>query len=119
MALRGAGFRRSRLLVQAAVVLVLLAACAVAPGAAVASPDVGHVSTDASVPGGGLIAPGNTISLLETINNSGDPLTGASGLLTTTTTGVAVTQGSSLYPDLTFGQEGHNTTPFTATVDSS
>jgi len=118
MALRGARFRGSRVLSHAAVVLGVLAGCAAAPGVAAASPDVGHVRTDASVPGG-LIAPGNTISLLETINNSGDPLTGASGLLTSTTPGVTVDQGSSAYPNLTFSQEGANTTPFGATVDSS
>jgi subtilisin-like proprotein convertase family protein len=119
MALRGATFGRSRLLLHAAVVLVLLAVCAAAPGAAQASPAVGHVSTDASADGGGPIVPGSTISLNETINNSGDPLTGASGLLTSTTPGVDVTQASSAYPDLTFGQEGSNTAPFAATVAPS
>jgi PKD repeat protein len=119
MALHGATSRGSRLLSHAAVALVVLAACASAPAAAEASPVLGHVSTDASVPGGGLIAPGDSISLDETINNSGDPLTGASGLLSTSTPGVTVTQGSSPYPDMDFGDSGHNTTPFTATLDSS
>lgn len=119
MALRGATSRRSRLRLLAAVAVVVLAACAAAPGAAEASPAVGHVRTNASGPGGGLVAPGHPLSLDETINNSGDPLTGASGLLTTSTPGVTVTQDSSSYPDLNFGEEGTNTTPFGATVDSS
>jgi PKD repeat protein len=119
MALRGATFRRTRLLCNAAV--AVLAVCAGAPAAAEALPAVGHVRTDASVPGGGLVAPGSTINIDETINNSGDLLTGASGLLTTSTPGVTVTPGqdSSPYPDLDFGQEGANTTPFAATVDPS
>jgi surface-anchored protein len=119
MALRRVPYRGSRLLAPAAVLLVVLAVCGAAPAAADAVMLVGHVHTDTSVVGGGLVGPNRTINLDETINNSGDLLTGLSGQLTSSTPGVTINQGSSGYPNMNFGDQGKNTTPFQATLDST
>jgi PKD repeat protein len=119
MALRGAPQRAPRRLAPAALLLAVLATFAAAPAAANASLLVDHSSTDTSVVGGGLIGPNKTVDLNETINSSEPSLTGVTGLLSSSTSGVTVNQGSSSYPDLTFGQQGANTTPFRAALDSS
>src|SRR3989440_339956 len=119
MAVCGAFPPAARLYARAAVLLAVLGVCAAAPAGAEASLLVDHSHADASVVGGGLIGPGKSLNLNETINNSEPSLTGVSGLLTTSTPGVTVDQGSSSYPAMTFGQSGTNTTPFQASLDSS
>src|SRR5438067_1808350 len=103
MALRGAPRRAPRRLVPVAVVLAVLAASAAAPAAADAALLVDHAQADPTVQGGGILGPGKTFDLNETINNSELSLTGVSGVLDAgSTSGVTVNQGSSGYPDLTF-----------------
>src|SRR2546421_1556435 len=119
MAVCGAFPPAARLFARAAVLLAVLGVGAAAPGGEEASLLVDHPQADASVVGGGLIGPGKSLNLDETINNSEPSLTGVSGLLTTSPPGVTVDQGSSSYPAMTFGQSGTNTTPFQASLDSS
>src|SRR2546421_2610100 len=119
MAVCGAFPPAARLFARAAVLLAVLGVGAAAPAGAEAPLLVDHSHADASVVGGGLIGPGKSINLDETINTSEPSLTGVSGLLTTSTPGVTVDQGSSSYPAMTFGQSGTNTTPFQASLDSS
>ena len=53
-------------------------------------------------------------------NNSGDPATGISAVLSTTTPGITVTQANSAYPDMTPGQQGvANTTPYQVSIDNT
>src|SRR5260370_41975688 len=114
MAPRAAPRRASGGFAPGRVLLPVLATFAAARAAANASLLVDHSSTDTSVVGGGLIGPNKTLDLSETINSSEPSLTGVTGLLSSTTPGVTGNQGSSSYPDLTFGQQGADTTPFQA-----
>ena len=53
-------------------------------------------------------------------NNSGDTATGVSAVLTSTTPGITIAQGSSAYPDMTAGQQNvANTTPYQVSVDNT
>src|SRR5918911_4554384 len=105
-----------------AVLLAVLAVLALSAGAPAARAiTIDHDSTTATEIGGdGVIGPGDTFSLSETIHSS-DPggLTGVSGTLTSTTPGVTIGQGTSAYPDLAFGVPTANSTPFQATLPAN
>ena len=109
-----------RAAVGAAVALSIITPAAVA--------DVNHVSVDAKGPNGRtLIAPGDDITLRETIANAGlTPLNGVMGVLTASTSGVTTdptalpftsveSPGSST---IGVGGSGFNATPFAAHVPS-
>src|SRR5436305_2546923 len=113
MALRGAHLRGPRLLAPAVVLLALVVA-AVAPAAARATLLVDHVQATTAVDGGGLMGPGKSFALDETINNSESSLTNVTGQLSSSSPDVTIDQASSPYSDLTFGQQGTNTTHFHA-----
>src|SRR5436190_12353414 len=117
MAVRGAPRRARRRLAPVVAVLAVLAACAVAPAAAQATLAIDHDQATPTVVGGGLMAPGKTFNLDETIHSSEtQTLTGVNGTLTSTTPGVTVGQDTSAYDALTFGNPETNTTPFQATI---
>src|SRR3712207_258768 len=110
MGLRGAATRARRAAVAALCLLALV------PASASAAILVSHSSVTASETAGngdGLISPGDTFSLDETIR-SDEPgtITGVNGRLDTTTPGVTVSTNTSSYPSLAFGQTGTNATPF-------
>ena len=105
-------------LVAAAIVAVLGSSAA-----ARADLQVSHVSYTAtevagSSDGDGIVGPGDAFKLNETVqsSNTSGTLTNVTGALQTAASGVSVTQGSSPYPNLTFGVPATNTTPFQATI---
>ena len=85
---------------------------------AVASPSLAHDATATSDPGpggdgDGVVEPGETVNLNETLRNNGDgAATGISGTLSASTTGVTVPQPSSPYPDIAPAASGTNSSPF-------
>ena len=63
---------------------------------------------------------GESVGLDERIRNAGNAgATGISGVLTSPTPGITITQGSSGYPDIPAGGNGTNTTQFQVTADGS
>ena len=63
--------------------------------------------------GNGYIDPGESFGIDERIRNAGNAgATGISGVLTTTTPGITISQGSSAYPDIAAGANGTNVTRF-------
>jgi subtilisin-like proprotein convertase family protein len=99
-----------------------LATAALLTGAPAALADVAvehdsTVVTETTGNGDGVIDPGETFALTENVISSEfTPLTGVSGTVTTAEPSVALSNGSSAYPDLAFGTPAGNTTPFTGTV---
>jgi subtilisin-like proprotein convertase family protein/acetylornithine deacetylase/succinyl-diaminopimelate desuccinylase-like protein len=68
----------------------------------------------------GILEPGETIAMDVTLENTGNAsLTGISGNLTTTTPGVAVTDASGSWPDLSAGSSSPTSNPFELTIDPS
>jgi subtilisin-like proprotein convertase family protein len=111
------------------ITLARLVAVLAAPGLLAAAPaahavQVDHVqatATEVSGNGDGLLGPGEGFSLTERIKNvePGFPsLTSITSTLSYTGGGgsVNLTQASSAYPNLGFGAEGDNTTPFAGTL---
>ncbi|MGZ4276177.1 MAG: PKD domain-containing protein [Solirubrobacteraceae bacterium] len=90
-----------------------------APGGASAS--VNHVSTEATGPGGrSLIAPGDTITLNETVSNDGSTaLASLAGTLRSTTPGVTVPGNYSTYPTMLPGDQKQNNQPYQATIPNT
>lgn len=101
-----------------AVAIALVAGMAVPAGASAAS-SLAHSSVQATGPGGRpLIKQGDQITVYETLTNSGSTAaTNLTGTLSTTTTGVTVTSGTSRYPDIAAGTTGRNLQAFTAQLD--
>jgi PKD repeat protein len=94
-----------------------------APKPATVVLDSASVSADTCGSGGagnsdGRIDPGEAVQVTVTLKNTGSvAATGISGLLSTATTGVTVTGGSSTFPDLpTYFSTGASTAPFTLSV---
>jgi YD repeat-containing protein len=110
--------RRGPLTALAAVLAALGLAVTAAPAAQAVPLLVDHDSSSVNGNVDGVAFPGDSFSIGETIINSELALSGVSGTLTSTTPGVAITQGSSAYPDLLFGDTGTNTTPFQATLSA-
>jgi len=110
--------RRLRLLTTSAVAAALL----VPSGASARTLDLQHEltsATDVSTQSDGVVGPGDTIAIDESISSFGtQPITGLTGTLSAQGTEGTVTQASSGYPDLSFGQSATNTTPFRAIVGS-
>jgi subtilisin-like proprotein convertase family protein len=80
----------------------------------------GTTVTEVGGDGNGRIEPGEAMTIDERLRNAGDAAaTGVEGTLTTSTSGVTVTQGTSAYPDIAAGATGTNATPFAASVASS
>jgi subtilisin-like proprotein convertase family protein len=105
--------------VLAAATLVALSAPTWAAGAIVVDHD--SVTATETTPGGdGVIGPGDTFSLIETLHTSTFPgLTGVSGTLTSSTPGVQVTQGASRWPNLAFGTPAANAPAFGGSLAAS
>src|SRR4051794_22251041 len=76
-------------------------------------------ATETTSPGDGLIGPGDTFSLNETLHTSDPVLTGVSGTLTSSSPGLSIGQGSSAWPDLLFGVPTSNATPFQGSVSAA
>jgi YD repeat-containing protein len=108
--------RAWRAAATAAVALAFALGGASAAQASLLVDAVGTTTTETSGNGDGLVGPGDTFSLTQALHNSESSLTGIQTTLTSTTPGVTVGQGSSAYPDMTFGGTATNTTPFSATV---
>jgi subtilisin-like proprotein convertase family protein len=91
-----------------------LAAAVAAPTAQAAVLPLQHASTGiADTPNDGVVAPGDALSISETVTNTGaTPITGLQATLTSSTTGVQIVQGTASYPDLAAGASAANTTPF-------
>jgi subtilisin-like proprotein convertase family protein len=107
----------------------LVLACLAAAGlalagapAAQAAVNIEHSSTTATETAGngdGLIGPGDTFSLLESVHNfttDVPTVTGITGSLTTTTSGLTLGQSSSAYPNLAFDATAANSNPFSVTI---
>jgi uncharacterized repeat protein (TIGR01451 family) len=78
-----------------------------------------NTSVDDSVGGNGnkVIDPGETISLTVTLKNTGpDTAVQVSGILTTSTAGITVTNNASSYPNILPGNTANNSQPFTFSV---
>ena len=106
------------------VVLAVLAALLALPAVASAAPlDIHHESTSVSEVGGGdgIISPGDSLAVTETVRSSepGGPLTGITGTLTTSSPNVTVPQPSSAFPTLDFASTAANTTPFGVQVGAA
>jgi subtilisin-like proprotein convertase family protein len=83
--------------------LVAILAALVLPGTASAAPVLVHESTTVteSAPRDGVIAGGDTITIVERIRNVGSAsLTNVAGTLTSSTAGVTIDTAASSYPDL-------------------
>ncbi|MEP7148422.1 MAG: M36 family metallopeptidase [Acidobacteriota bacterium] len=83
--------------------------------------DVSSGGTPAVTSGNGLLEPNecNTLNVPIT-NNSGNPATGITAVLSTTTPGITVTQPNSAYPNIPGGAGPiNNTTPFQVSVDNT
>ena len=103
--------------------LLVLVAGLVAPGtASAAAPVLVHDATTVTegAPRDGVVAGGDTITIVERVENTtASSLAGLQGTLTTSTPGVDVTQDTSPYPTLAaFGAE-ENTVPFEVTLPLS
>ncbi len=98
---------------------VLLAACwtAVPAGAATLNLDVTPTVTD--TPNDGVVGPGDQLTITLKVTNNGTTAASPDGTLTSSTTGVTVTQGTSAYPGIAPGTSAANDTPFKVTVDKS
>ena len=63
--------------------------------------------------GDGVIEPGETFGLDERVRNAGNAAaTGITGVLSSTTSGITITQANSAYPDIAAGANGTNSTRF-------
>ncbi|MEP6953339.1 MAG: PKD domain-containing protein [Solirubrobacteraceae bacterium] len=93
----------------------LLALSLLAPAA---SANLTHAGVQATGPGGrSLIAPGDTISILESVRNDGSTtVSGLSGTLSSNTAGVTVPSSGSTFPSLAPGAQAANNQPFTAMI---
>lgn len=95
---------------------------ALAGGAAPASAlEISHEQTTVteagSANGNGVIDPGEGFGLVERVNSSDlATITGLTGVLSSGTAAVTITQASSAYPDFMFADSGANLTPFAGTV---
>jgi subtilisin-like proprotein convertase family protein len=108
---------RFALLAAAAAAVVLLALPA---GALAIVVDHDSAAVTETSPGGdGLVGPGDTFAVTETLHTSDPSLTGVAGSLTSSTPGLSITQGSSSWPDLAFGMPTANATPFTGSLSSA
>ena len=78
-------------------------------------------STDVGGNGNGIVEPGEqgTLTIQLTNPEGVNSATAISSTLSAVTPGVAVTQGSSAYPDVPINGNGNNTTPFTFTISSA
>lgn len=86
------------------------------------APQVGVASFEVvSEPSGnGAADPGESVSVRVTLNNAGlSDATGVSGVLSSSTPGVTVTQGNASFPDLVVGGSGTATVDYTFSVDVS
>src|SRR5436190_3905745 len=90
-----------------------------------AVPALSHSATGAadSAPGGdgdGVAEPGESLDLSETVRNAGgSAATTVNGTLTSLTSGLTVTSGSSPYPNVAAGGTASGTSPFKVTAGSS
>jgi len=89
-----------------------------APAAQAATLPLQHASTTvADVPHDGVVAPGDVLTIRETLTNGGpSTITGLQGTLTSLTPGVTVDQGASAYPDIAAAGTQQNSTPFTVSL---
>src|SRR5690606_26624602 len=70
--------------------------------------------------GNNLLEPNECNTLdIPLVNNSGNPATGITAVLSSTTPGVTVTQPNSAYPDIAAGANANNTTPFQVSIDNT
>jgi len=103
--------------------LLVLVAGLVVPGAAgAAAPALVHDATTVaeSAPRDGVVAGGDTITIVERIaNTTASPIAGLQGTLTTTTPGVDITQDASSYPTLAAFGPAENAVPFEVTLPAS
>jgi YD repeat-containing protein len=95
-----------------------LAAALAAPAAHAAALPLQHDQTTlADAPNDGVIAPGDTLTIREALENTGpSTAAGLQATLSSQTVGVTVSQGSSNYPDIAAGATEENATPFTVSV---
>ncbi|HTU68003.1 MAG TPA: proprotein convertase P-domain-containing protein [Steroidobacteraceae bacterium] len=69
---------------------------------------------------GSSVLPGTSGSLsIQLVNNGGLAPTAVTGVLTSSTPGVTIGNGTSTYPNIASGGSGANNTPYTFTVDAS
>jgi subtilisin-like proprotein convertase family protein len=102
--------------------VALLAVLALAPSASAQLAVEGQGATvqETSGNGNGVTEPGESFALTESLGSAEfDTLTGASGTLSTSSPGVALTEATSAYPNLDFGSVADNLTPFAGTLAAS
>jgi subtilisin-like proprotein convertase family protein len=112
---------RSRVLAGLLAGLTVWLLVLAASPAAYAGPTFQHVSYSA-LPndGDGVIAPGDAVTVQETVRNgSSQTLTGIQGTLTSADGSATINQGASAYPDLAPNASSANTTAFGLTLPSS
>ena len=95
-----------------------------APVGAIAAPDlIHHASSVVEAPptdGDGVVEPGESFTLSETLQNRGDATaTAITGALTTPSPDISLTQNASAYPNLPAGATGANSTPLTGHLSST
>jgi hypothetical protein len=94
----------------------------VGPGSAAAAPVLVHSATTVteSTPRDGVVAGGDTITIVERVENTtAAAITGLQGTLTTSTPGVDVTQDASSYPTIAAFGTAENAVPFEVTLPAS
>jgi subtilisin-like proprotein convertase family protein len=102
--------------------LLVVLAVLVVPGTAAAAPALVHATTTVTEIGtrDGVIAGGDTITILERVSNTtAAPISGLQSTLTTSTAGVGVTQGASPYPTIAAFAGAENSVPFEVTLPAS
>ena len=102
--------------------VVILAALALPGSASAAAPPLVHGATTVaeSAPRDGVVAGGDTITIVERVENTtASPIAGLQGTLSTATPGVDIAQDTSSYPTLAAFGAAENTVPFEITLPAS
>ncbi|MEA2468378.1 MAG: hypothetical protein QOJ57_2504, partial [Thermoleophilaceae bacterium] len=90
------------------------------PSASIVHSATGAVDASPGGDGDGVVEPGESIDLTETVRNAGGAAaTGVSGTLASNTAGLSISDASSAYPNIGAGGTGTNSNPFGASVGSA
>jgi PKD repeat protein len=90
------------------------------PSASLVHSATGAVDASPGGDGDGIVEPGESIDITETVRNTGGAAaSGVSATLASNTAGLSITDASAAYPNIGAGGTGTNTSPFGASVASS